>query len=622
MRKLSYYLWFLPLGLLILYGCGKLERKGTPHSNVPPTVYLADIPTEGTHFSVNPRIYWFGTDVDGYITAYQYAVMETVDVMSAGGLAQVKSFLHGIPSDSASWVDQTSIKNIIGVHVLAEPGGSSRNVMMFADMNPHIYTPQYIFVRAVDNDGAVSDSLVYRMFYRNNHRPEAIMDVDNVFKITNHYCLMETTATWKGISISWHGLDTLDYPDVNNQPDFSYKWELVGPFGSSPTPSTVDTNKIVAMSLDSLLVAGEWHTFRWVSENSHVFWGLKNFGEDVGADSGFGWYQLRVRARDDAFVSTDTATTLNFRIVKPKFRYTDRDKRTILVVDATKYSSQTGPTGAGGALDPNKIRLFYGEAFNSLLTSGWCDDFVIWCDSTSSSTGSEKKAPGEDILSRYDLTVVLNLGYSPDINKANFDSYRAYLDIGGRLWFIGLNNFNLGSGRDKPHEMAELRFTSPNTYEVGVEYFGIEEVFVPSYTKLDSTTLEFIQAKPFGLWKSLPTLLVDTTKCKELKGYNPDSSVVNYGVRGIPYVCYDGLSNDLDYHNRNPYQRRIYDFISYYGSASLMQNHSCAINYIGPTYRTTEFTFPLNLMKNEASDGYPVFKVIEDIVKWFWEDLP
>lgn len=117
--------------------------------------------------------------------------------------------------------------------------------------------------------------------------------------------------------------------------------------------------------------------------------------------------------------------------------------------------------------------------------------------------------------------------------------------------------------------------------------------------------------------------------CKNLKDYrlyllgrDKDSTEeTNYGIKGIPYVCFDALSNNVDYADRIPAIRRIYTFVSYYDGSSPMHDRPCAVNYIGSTYRTMEFCFPLHLMKNDPP-VYPVFDVIEEMVKWFWVDLP
>lgn len=442
MRKYSLFFKIFLIGILFLPGCGKLERKGPEPVNVPPTVFFSNIPIDQYKFSVNPRVYWYGTDVDGFIDAYQYAVIETTNVASAGGLEELINFIKNIPPDSASWVNQLYLKNIIGIHVYAI-SGHSKSIMMYADMNPNIFTPQYIFLRAVDNNKGVS-AVKYRMFYRNNHPPEAVIAADDAFKRKNHYCLEETTATWKGITITWSGRDTADYKDIRNQPPFKFKWELFGPFDTIPNPKEIDRTVVADSSLDSIEIEGEWHyppypERRWISDQFFTFKGLENY-ENLG----YGWYQLEVRARDDAFVSTDTATILTFRIVKPPFLYSDKNKKTILVVDATAY----GGGKLGGVLDTLHVRPFYKEALTYLSGLGLCDEWRMWSDPNKSLSDPLKSAPSELILSWYDLAIVLNFGSRVGITSDNLKSYKEYLDIGGRLWLIGLNNFDLpGNGR-------------------------------------------------------------------------------------------------------------------------------------------------------------------------------
>jgi hypothetical protein len=600
MRKtISYFGTFL-LILLILSGCGKLERKGIEPVNAPPKVYFSNIPAEETHFSQNPKVYWYGTDLDGFVTVYQYAVVIKDSLMNMGGLEQVRSFLHSIQSDSASWVNQTTLSDILGVHVQASYGGHQQNVRMFASMDDSIYTPQYIFLRAVDNDGDVSE-VIYRIFYRNNHRPEAIFEVDTAFSGQTHFCLEDTTATWKGITITWKGEDLIDYPEQRNQPEFMFKWILVGPFTDEPTPETVDTTKVFSYSLDSVLIAGEWKESRWISDNSYVFTGLENY-----PGSGYGWYQLRLWAQDDAFVSNDTAVTLNFKIIKPPFRYADKDKRTILIVDATAYG------GRPGGPDPSTVlvRPFYRAAMDYLSQEGFCDEWDLWYDSSVAVDQTTKSNPDNDIESQFDLLIVVNVGSKPTINRANYEGYKEYLDIGGRVMFIGMNNY--------PAESRNRLMPVPAFW---TDYCGIEEAYSPIWTFLDSTSLEFIKAQSFGLWKDLPTLVADTALCHKLGGYKDSAAVTRFGDNGIPWVCHQAISNQPDFEYRIPYERRMFTFISFYGSLSSMHNKPCGVNFIGSTYRTMDFSFPLNLMRNDAPD-YPAFTVMKKAVEWFWDDLP
>jgi hypothetical protein len=184
-----------------------------------------------------------------------------------------------------------------------------------------------------------------------------------------------------------------------------------------------------------------------------------------------------------------------------------------------------------------------------------------------------------------------------------------------------MNNFDFSPGRgSKP--METIRSVAPNTYQIGVEYCGIQSVFIPTLTSLDSMTLEFVQAKPFGDWQQLPVLSADTTKCKRLIEYKPNDAYQQWGARGIPWVTFVAMSNNMDWAFRIPAERRILSFVSYYGFLSPMHDRPCGVNYIGPTFRTAFFTFPLNLMQNDEQDDYPAHQVMKGVIEWFWEDLP
>ena len=342
---------------------------------------------------------------------------------------------------------------------------------------------------------------------------------------------------------------------------------------------------------------------------------------------GYGWYQLRVRTRDDAFVSTDTVTTLNIRILKPQFRYADQSRKTVLLVEATRYG---GPPGGlvGSATEESDtafVRGFYRTGLQRLLGQNVYHEFAMWHDPAVPPYGGGKGVPVEDTLARYDLVIVTNVGSVPNISEDNYRAYREYLNVGGRVWIIGMNNFNFSPSRGL-QPLETIRSGAPNAYQVATEYFGLQAVFTPTWTSLDSMTLEFVQAEPFGYWNHLPVLDADTTKCQRLNEYlyyHPKwKYVYRFGVRGVPWVTFVATSNLTDWAFRIPAERRILSFISYYGSLSPMHDRPCGVNYIGPTFRTTLFTFPLNLMQNEEQDNYPAYRVMEEVIEWFWEDLP
>ena len=604
MRKIAYLGWGLLFFALILSGCGKLERGGTEPENIAPQVFFANVPAEGTQFSVNPRIYWYGTDRDGYIAAYQYAVIKdsVLEVLGGGsledGLTAAKDSLGAVGADSAAWVNITLRLDAFGVHVTAERG-HQRDVRMYAEIDPDSALAQHIFLRAVDNAYGISE-IISRMYWRNNHPPEIYVDVDSAFVENDFYCLPDTTTSWRGIEISWHGLDTLDYPDLRKQPDFYYKWELQGPFRDT---SHLDSAVPVDSSLDSMVIEGEVIYDRWILNKSHVFKNLANYRD--GGDLGYGWYLLKVWSRDDAFVSSEDSAATFFRILKPLFLYEEPSQKTILVLDHTTYSD-----GDGAGKDTSLVWPFYRAA---LSQAGLCDGYNLHL------LGEE--LPPEDSLSRYDLVIALNVGGKPGISNESYCNYRAYLNVGGRVWFIGMKNYGLTGGRG-PYYLVAALGGSPCILEVGTEYCGVAGLFFPAYSPaFYKERLEFKGAIPFGDW-GLPPLEVDSVKATELWGYDQEDPGKNFAVYGIPHVPCLIIATPLDFDWRPPLQRRLYSFASRRDRYSLMHEMPCAVNYVGPTYRTATFCFPLNVMKDGDANEPGALEAVTKVVEWFWRDLP
>ena len=590
MRKMSYFVCGFLLFALILSGCGKLERKGPEPKNMIPQVFFSDIPPEGDSVSISPRIYWYGTDQDGFIVAYQYAVIiDSVIKVWGGGtldLEGAKDSLKGIGPDSASWMDNTTRLNVFGVHVTAE-GGNSGNVRLYAEMVDTIYTPQHILLRAVDNAGGTSE-IKTRMYWRNNHAPQCSLEVDSTFVENNFYCLPETTQTWKGIEISWIGLDTLDYPDKRKQPDLYYKWELWGPYADTLNLNDPISKK-VASSLDSIKIGGTWLRDEWTLNKSNIFKNLDDY-----PDSGYGWYQLRVWSRDDAFVSSVNPAKTFFRILKPLFRYKDSHRKTILVLDATAYGGKVD-----GRPDSMMTRAFFDTSLSQLSQAGICDNFNI-C--------SLGNLPSEDSLSRYDLVIVLNLSKDGGISEKSRVKFENYLNVGGRIWVIGMNNYGVMNMNRGEVSLAG--------FELATDYFGLQGIYDPNYAPGEPDWLEFVAADSFGSW-GLPYLEMDPAKAEKLEGYTPTDPGKNFRENGIPRVPTEEISTTLDFAKRSTLQRRLYSFVSRRGRNSVMEEMPCATTYIGSTYRTAEFTFPLNLMKDDGAR-----EAFRKMINWFWEDLP
>jgi len=639
MRKYA-ILTILVLGTaLILWGCGKLENKGTRPENQIPIVYLGNVPPENSEFSINPRIYWYGMDPDGYITRYQYAVIPESVKDSAGNIKN----LGLIPKTSDGWVDSLFVKalesvpaddwvdTLIAKHlegngffhfipsdsmVVVDDSVTEQNVRMFAELDPQKFVSQYIFIRGVDNSKGISKiwnpegkgGNTFRRFSRNNHAPNTHIKTDKFDKRIVYYSLPETTQTWKGIEILWEGSDSLDYP--RKQPDFMYKWELLGPFADTASiDSFMVPSPVVDSSYDSLLDT------RWTGKKSKVFKNLENYNEPEGIS---GWYLFRVRSKDDAEAVDETPAYTFFQVVHPYFSYTK--KRRVLLVDAARYKDKD----TYAIVVPfETARKYYQDILNE-LSGEMGFDYDFWVDPYH--TPFEMHLPpNEHTLSLYDLVIVMHYGAReeglsstaatiPTGGAAPSDSgyiqYKRYLDVGGEVWLIGANNFGLGATahpgfhvmdpRDRTSEFSQRTLI----LDLGRYYFGIYGVFYPCWLS-DTLTQneEFIAADPYAPGSGFPRLEVDplltATSIWTNPGFTPKHK------EAVPLVNYEVLG---------PKTERLYTFISYKGGLSEMNGRPCASRFIGPTYRTAEFCFPLFAINKEKSKE--VFRLM---LNWFFE---
>jgi len=235
MRQYFVIIPLLIIGLLnIFVGCER-DIKGPPRVNIKPVVNFVNIPVENALFSSDTTIYWYGTDVDGFIDSFYYAVVRLSDVGSdpdaflAGG---------GLPTDS---MDMWS-----GIKVELDNTGTNAKVQMSADISDPVrtYVTSYIFLLAVDNKGARSD-IVYRSFAKNNHFPNTTVNV-NGFR-DPYINAVSDDGILEGVTINFSAEDRIDYP--RNPPPFEYRWKVFGPFDDS-VKSLIDSVYITEVFVD------------------------------------------------------------------------------------------------------------------------------------------------------------------------------------------------------------------------------------------------------------------------------------------------------------------------------------------------------------------------------------
>lgn len=213
MRRVLLLICTLLPAIYFFVGCEK-KIVGKERENVPPVVHFVNIPIEGAKFSSDTTVYWYGMDVDGFITHFKYAVVESTIV------GDPVTYIQTTPDTSIGW---------IVLEVELDNPQTNAKIKMSADISDPVrkYVASYVFLQAVDNLGAKSE-VVYRLFRKNNHFPNTEISVN---ALNDPYVNAVTRGgALKGVSISWSASDPIDYP--RNPPPFEFQWGFYGPYDS------------------------------------------------------------------------------------------------------------------------------------------------------------------------------------------------------------------------------------------------------------------------------------------------------------------------------------------------------------------------------------------------------
>jgi hypothetical protein len=583
------------------------------------------VPPESTTFSITPTVYWNAIDVDGYITKYQYAVIIGSSVSNVDSTCNA---LKGIPP--SIWVDSLqSIDPDVKFISAKETESSIVKVQLFAAGQSEADTiRQYLFVRAVDDDNAVSN-VIHRMFSRNNHRPKAHINYAPFYtynasgvvtSMTIYYSLPETTYTWRGIKIAWEGSDSQDYKVA--QPNFLYKWELYGPLAETVAIDQVDTT---ALKADGRLVDVSFNesdsTTPFVEDKSILLpmngKCLVNCPHRVVVpytppqppDSGYGWYLFVVWTMDDAFALSNSLDSVSnpkghlwFRTIHPQFSYQNVKK--VAIIDRSAY----GQNYAGTKFE-DSTRAFYDRAFSSLVNHQppICDSFVFV------DTGKVNSYLSKDTLSRYNLVVYLNESKPNDCSNLQ-SPLTEYLGVGGKVWAIGNGEATFGGGTNVG--WVDFTVTPSSPYCIfAINYFQVLGMYSANWNSFAPyQDLEFIGAKACDIL--VPDLKVDSTKVYNQilwgSGNKLDTVVGNLGR--LPHASFQALG----------YTRRIYTYVSATPDNSVFHNNPCGSLYEGPTFKTAYMSFALHFMQEVDTTTTPNYvtrdTLFKRIVEWFWED--
>lgn len=673
------------LVMLVFVGCEN-KIKGKERGNKPPVLRFSNVPPDSSAFSLNPEVSWYAIDMDGYVTKYQYAViiadsLHVIGKLWRGDGTQLTavdsacSVLVRIPPetwvDSLQHIDSTKTPdNILKFLSPVDTTTSIVKIQLFARDNPNDTISQHIFVRAIDNDTAISN-IIHRMFNRNNHLPKAYINYtpfrSSLKEAIPIYSLPETTETWKGIRITWEGADSDDYRGT--QPNFFYKWELWGPFEDSfavinnktrydQLRNSSDSVRLVASSYNeddsTHLVEDKSLLIPFLDKRTDENKFLVNYPDTVPKykypDAGYGWYLFIVWTQDDAFVfsdpfaSNDSTAHLWFRIVHPQCTYQSDPNhvklgsnpvKKVLILDFAGYPSNNSEK------DSDSTKRFYVDAFTSLVNADSCNSFTFRQYSASRFDCTN----ANDTLSRYNLVVYLNEGDPQqsvigDI-RTSVPYFREYLGVGGRVWAIGgsgSNSFGFGPSSSVNRFVSFDRWLQDNSPDAVLvdfarTYFGVLGTYnvILSCASLDTNSkpIEFIGARAYSndSIPNLPNLETDYLKMSQDINWSCESS---YSPR-LPFASSSYLGLSLG----RP-AIRIYTFVSHPESApsSQLNNKPCGSVYAGPLgpdgppfyggpiYKTAYLSFGLHFIQevNTTTGAVVRDSVVQKIAGWLLRD--
>jgi hypothetical protein len=615
--KLKTLGWLLLAGMsltmvaLLVSSCETEPTDPLPE-NDPPVVNIVNIPPDESHFTSNPEIFWYGTDIDGFIVAYEYLVVP-VDTLEADNVdVEDRAALEAYAYETArAW-------NRINVAEEVEGSPTRQRIRLFADDDPNIAVEQVFYVRAMDDDSARSE-VDLRVYSRSNNPP----DTEIKFGGTNQifWDFADTTADYRGINISWEGSDELDFgSDVTAEPTFEFYFQLFGPYDYVDTADvagsidTLDTSKLIMVSEDTATGSN------WVQDDNATVFNLWRNAEPSDTTR-VNWFVAKVTARDDAFVSDPTPAFTAFRAVNPKFENELIVNSIITPVTTPSIGSvqfqvkRVTPEGDTVTVSPADTMEQY---VRDVFTEAGFGDARFFTHE------DRMLLPDKILLAKYRNYVLIDDAGSTaqiKISKGHLEALSEFMDLGGNVWIWSPSPFTAYTAGATDSRL--IRFTSGSE---PIKYFDVTGMYytawVKSYTQnflicqRDCDTCvcppaneQFVSALAiFG--KGFDNLTVDMSRSwVYFKFATPP-----YQYRGAPGATY--FTRDL-------FSEPLYLFDSYYGDfvpgdlrgiIESLQGRVVGLRYDANTHRSAVFGFSFWMMPREQ-----LVPVIERMMTWFNE---
>lgn len=664
----------LALLALVAYGCGGVSGPHKPNQS--PDLIFVDIPAGGTKFAANPTIYWYGTDLDGRIVRYDYAVIPETTVQQfvlehpcSAGSTLAEKFIKCAPEEAFGWISiwvDTTVGRLptnekVRLYASFDTlDCDSEEIKIYKDpvtgKDTLIYDtvpincvskalPQYIFVRAID-DQDLPSPIKYRTYLRDNHWPETGISPD--FKeLFPYFSQPVLTETYKGIPIAWNGSDKSDF--LREAPTLEYHWRVYGPYPLDPKnlrkPTLDDTLDIHGIPKTPAIESksNDPRAGVWVKDTSAVLynlWADVDRGQDTAKATRAGYFLFVVQARDDAFVSDPTPAKITFQAIFPKF------ERPLLIVDATAYNVTPYEYTSWKSLAADSIQAFLRRVAEWTVNKWvpppewgggprWIDSLDMWNRPSNAVCPSSVPNPFnrcQDLIPLVEMAkhklvlyedgaIAKDMAVDPDARV----SLGQYLEVGGMVWL------------DSRVSLAVTEATgAEGLYDFFEHRKGAADDFAPHYLDMAGLWVAgwfhgFTQTPPrsndqFAGMRSVPDpvgaparenmpsyLKVDSLRLANT--YSPlRATVLPHIVLGVPAVGYAvRWTDDV----AGPVSRPLYTFDSYRPALGNYQDRIVGMRTVGPNlqnpkFKTAYFACPLWYFEEEQTR-----KLVEGMADWF-----
>jgi hypothetical protein len=549
-------------GIFVFQGCPN-KIDGNENPQVAPSIYWADV-TIDTSYNANPNLRWFSTDQDGLVIDYQYAVILASTVDSIGGPQAV---INNFPVD-LTWTI---------VHK------DSSTIQLYASPDTSIYVPQYVFLRAMDDDSLYSP-VIYKYMRRNNHPPTCYVILpyqdangngryDQGEPAAAQWCLPETTTSWKGIRVAWIGKDSIDIPGL--QPDFQWNVRLYGPFADSASCDTL-MEHIYTEFINPLTGTN------WIPDKQKYLRDLET-----------GWYMISVRNRDDAFVSSVPAIG-RLVIYEPTWIRHPEQTKPILIADHNWYTVSL--------YTANELKTVYRDSVNQyylqmMADAGYGPDQYDY--RTYTVGNQELQVPIADLYNHSMVIVFdtdINRPLKDDRGQEQESMYANYLAVGGKVWIIGRRTFDPTSGGGRTD------FGLTGQHSIAFNYFKLSAAVFHPLGIGTYDQAEFAGAASIN--PLFPDVTLDSMRVRQ----------TNWVENGVPHNFALGLPG-VDFLITRPGSETIYLFNSLYPDTSSFQNFPVAVRYNQGSYKTSYFCFPLYFIQYDQAVA-----ITRTMLDWFFQE--